>query len=255
MNPDRNPARAARSIVGVAALCTAVALQAGTPQTPCAQSEPERDCDLVVVLADFVFDLTRLKVEIAYPATEASFDDGAGAVDCAVDQSQDDAVGTFLDSPGKLVILLERAKGLRFGVLVRCGVRAAEDVDESDFTLSVVEAVDSKGNALQPPPQVGIDAFDCQTSTTVPSSTSLPETTTTIVTTTTLLEPEPVCGDADGDGRITAADALVALRTAVGLAACEPARCDVNGDTAVNSSDALLVLRAAVSLPGSLSCP
>ncbi len=58
-------------------------------------------------------------------------------------------------------------------------------------------------------------------------------------------------GDADGDGEVTVADALLALRTALGLK--EPSRrtriaCDLDGDGEVTVSDALLILRKAAEL-------
>ena len=59
--------------------------------------------------------------------------------------------------------------------------------------------------------------------------------------------------DADGDGRITSADARLALRRAVGLETCQegsPAflACDADGDGSVTAADARLILRAAVGL-------
>ena len=56
-------------------------------------------------------------------------------------------------------------------------------------------------------------------------------------------------GDADADGVITAADARLVLRAAVGLdAPKEPSVLDVDGDLSVTSSDARLVLRYSVGL-------
>ncbi|MBQ1553190.1 MAG: hypothetical protein IIZ66_06550 [Clostridia bacterium] len=54
-------------------------------------------------------------------------------------------------------------------------------------------------------------------------------------------------GDADGDGQITATDALLALRAAMGLIEGSDA-CDFNGDGAVDSQDALLILRYSMGL-------
>jgi hypothetical protein len=54
---------------------------------------------------------------------------------------------------------------------------------------------------------------------------------------------------------ITASDALLILRTAVGLEACEPCVCDVNDSGSITASDALAVLGAAVGQPVQLSCP
>ena len=60
-------------------------------------------------------------------------------------------------------------------------------------------------------------------------------------------------GDVDGDGNITAADARLALRKAVGLETYKensPAfsACDVNFDGRVTADDARLILRASVGL-------
>jgi hypothetical protein len=67
--------------------------------------------------------------------------------------------------------------------------------------------------------------------------------------------PKPACGDANIDGKISSADALLALRRAVGLGSCTPVLCDVTAPGGVTSSDALLLLRRAVSLSVTLSCP
>ncbi len=50
-----------------------------------------------------------------------------------------------------------------------------------------------------------------------------------------------------GGGRITATDALLALRAAMGLIEGSDA-CDFNGDGAVDSQDALLILRYSMGL-------
>ena len=60
-----------------------------------------------------------------------------------------------------------------------------------------------------------------------------------------------VPGDADGDGVVTAADALLVMRCALGTAELSPetaALCDTDGDGNVTLSDAVLILRAALGL-------
>lgn len=79
-------------------------------------------------------------------------------------------------------------------------------------------------------------------------------TTTTTSTTSSTLLGNVACGDADASGKITAADALAALRTSVDADACPLARCDADGDGAIEASDALAILRAAVGLPQVLNC-
>jgi hypothetical protein len=64
-----------------------------------------------------------------------------------------------------------------------------------------------------------------------------------------------LCGDADANGAVTAGDALVTLRTAVGAASCAADRCDSDGSSTVQVEDALRILRASLALPGaSLTC-
>lgn len=79
-------------------------------------------------------------------------------------------------------------------------------------------------------------------------------TTTTSTTTSTTAEP-PMCGDLNGDGRLTASDALAALRAGVGVAACPLWTCDWNGSGSVTAADALAVLKAAVGAGGDPHCP
>jgi hypothetical protein len=57
----------------------------------------------------------------------------------------------------------------------------------------------------------------------------------------------PITGDLNGDGRLTPADAVIALKMAAG--SCEPiAAADVSSDGMVNSLDALMILQAAAGL-------
>lgn len=62
-----------------------------------------------------------------------------------------------------------------------------------------------------------------------------------------------VCGDCDGDGSVDVADAVLALRAAVGLSSLsaeQMARCDVDGDGRLEVREAFDVLRLAVGLGG-----
>jgi hypothetical protein len=58
-----------------------------------------------------------------------------------------------------------------------------------------------------------------------------------------------VCGDVNGDGVVTAADAVIALEIAAGgSASCDPetfTAADVSGDGCVTSLDALMILQVA----------
>ncbi len=64
-----------------------------------------------------------------------------------------------------------------------------------------------------------------------------------------------VCGFARGELTITASDALIALRTAVGSQACANCICDVDSSSQVTATDALLLLRTAVGAGSPLHCP
>ncbi|MFN2425382.1 MAG: dockerin type I domain-containing protein [Candidatus Binatia bacterium] len=63
-----------------------------------------------------------------------------------------------------------------------------------------------------------------------------------------------LCGDANGDGKVNASDALATLRAAVGVTTCAPSICDVTGDGQVRAADALRVLQFAVGSVGALEC-
>jgi hypothetical protein len=60
-------------------------------------------------------------------------------------------------------------------------------------------------------------------------------------------QPASVMGDADGDGRCTEADALVALQMGVGLGIPQASHMDVDGDNRVTEVDALRILMWAVA--------
>jgi len=62
--------------------------------------------------------------------------------------------------------------------------------------------------------------------------------------------PGTVCGDANGDGRVTVTDGVQVLRAAAGLSSdCTPARCDVDGNGTISVTDGVNVLREAAALP------
>ncbi len=72
-----------------------------------------------------------------------------------------------------------------------------------------------------------------------------------VVSVTAEEEKDSIMGDADGNGKITAADARYSLRASVGLEALSEeltALLDVNKDKAVTAADARLILRASVGL-------
>lgn len=61
-------------------------------------------------------------------------------------------------------------------------------------------------------------------------------------------EPEVVLGDANGDGKVTAADATAVLKSIVGLATVDAAAADYNKDGVVNAADATAILKSIVGL-------
>jgi len=64
------------------------------------------------------------------------------------------------------------------------------------------------------------------------------------------------CGDADGNGSITASDALRTLRKAVGQnTSCPLYLCDTDSNGSVQTSDALRVLRKSVGQTVVMNCP
>ena len=70
-----------------------------------------------------------------------------------------------------------------------------------------------------------------------------------------LLVTDPIWGDANGDGIVTAADAATILRALVGLDQLSPVaafNADVNGDLQVTAEDAALILRYIVGMVESL---
>ena len=65
--------------------------------------------------------------------------------------------------------------------------------------------------------------------------------------------PDYTPGDVDGDGKISSADARLALRRSVSLedypaGSAQYLACDVDGDKKASSADARLILRASVGL-------
>lgn len=81
-----------------------------------------------------------------------------------------------------------------------------------------------------------------------------------VMTTESLNEDQ--CGDANRDLQITATDANMALRWAVGLPTghpfywrCMPRYCDIDGSGSITALDALGILRLSVELPSDPSCP
>jgi hypothetical protein len=109
----------------------------------------------------------------------------------------------------------------------------------------------------------GCSAPTTTTSTTLSSSTTMFETTTTMFETTTTTSstststtmPVQIPGDLDGDGEVSASDALDGARAAVGSGTCAPCVCDLNGDGRVTIVDALIVLKLATGQTPEINPP
>lgn len=80
-------------------------------------------------------------------------------------------------------------------------------------------------------------------------------TTSTVSASSTTLPLLAMCGDANDDQLITSIDALVALQAAVGASKCAPVRCDYNGSGQVSAPDAVLILKVAVGQVVEPMCP
>lgn len=68
-----------------------------------------------------------------------------------------------------------------------------------------------------------------------------------------------VCGDVNGDGKVTVTDGVIASRIAAGLVVAKPGSCafwaaDVDRSGAVSVTDAVNIQRAAAGLPAKLTC-
>lgn len=85
----------------------------------------------------------------------------------------------------------------------------------------------------------------------------LPVVTTSTTTSTSSTLPPQLCADVDDNGAVTAADALMILKAAVGGPECDEAGCicDVDGNGKRTAADALAALKIAVGLPVPTLCP
>jgi hypothetical protein len=64
-----------------------------------------------------------------------------------------------------------------------------------------------------------------------------------------------VCGDANGDGRVSVSDGVQTLRAAAGLSSSCDGDCDIDGSGAITVSDGVNVLRKAAGLATTDACP
>lgn len=112
-------------------------------------------------------------------------------------------------------------------------------------------SLDDLGNSSAGPPGVGGSRKPVLTIVVADATTT---TSTSTSTTSTTEEPLSRCGDINGDGKVSASEALFILRVAVGLQTCTLAMCDVDGSGKVNAADALRALRISVGVDLPLLC-
>jgi len=120
---------------------------------------------------------------------------------------------------------------------------------KSDFDLSAQSGFNQSFQQVNA--NITISSLVCSGDVTTTTTTS---TTTTSSTTTTTL-PAQICGDANGDAKFSAADALVILRASVGQKVCALCACDVDGSGKVSTVDALKALKKSVGADITLACP
>jgi hypothetical protein len=96
-------------------------------------------------------------------------------------------------------------------------------------------------------------AYDVTTPPSIVGRLYVNESVTTSSTTSTTLA-STLCGDADGNGSITASDALLTLSAAIGAGVCALCQCDLDNSGAITAADALRVLAEAVGLDGMPAC-
>jgi hypothetical protein len=161
-----------------------------------------------------------------------------------------DTGGTITDAT------LSKTGPLAFDVDVTAALLAALDNGHAflGFVFETDDAqtgtsIDDLGPGSAGPPGVGGASLPFLTIT-----PAAPPTTTSSSTTSTSMEPLSECGDASGDGTITAGDALFILRSAVGGSPCPIAVCDADGNGKLSAGDALRVLKAAVGAAIDLVC-
>jgi hypothetical protein len=149
---------------------------------------------------------------------------------------------------------------LFFDVDVTAALAAALEGEEDflGFVLATGDnlsatSVDDLGPSAGGPPGVGGSMMPFLTIVLAEPATTT-TTTTSTSTTSTSLEPYSFCGDASGDGKLAAGDALLVLRAAVGTGDCPLSVCDADGNDRLTATDAMRVLKVAVGGEASLVC-
>jgi cysteine-rich repeat protein len=120
-----------------------------------------------------------------------------------------------------------------------------------DEVLSLVDVLSVCGNGVVEGSETCddgnvVDADGCSSNCTIEQCGD-PVASSTAVTGS--IDPQPTTN------AVTASDALLVLRAAVGGQSCALCVCDVNDDGVVTATDALIVLKTAVGTGGALLCP
>ena len=182
-------------------------------------------CDVTLALTDAVT-IGALQLDVDYSQADGGFAGTGAAVQC--ESLAGDGLGAFHDDDfgERLTAGLASVAGIAGPVsLARCTFDAGPvDPVAQDFTIAVTEAKDPDSNPVTA--NVSIADITCAG-----------------------------CGDANGDGAVTATDARRALVASVNaLYACSGAACDVNASGRVDSVDALATLRMAIGITDDSIC-
>jgi hypothetical protein len=168
--------------------------------------------------------LGALQFRVDYGSTTGDFVGAARDVDCLNLTSANPVVFEDEDEQRRLSAKFVALAGIEGPAeLARCAFFGTVNPDIDDFVVSVVDA----------------------------SDLYLDPVAAAVVVSRVACSP---CGDPNGDGRITAADALFTLRAAIGIVGCGLEACDASGDGYVRANDGLIILKVAVGVPIGIHC-
>lgn len=271
-DPDLSP-------VSAPAISTRIFCDGDTTTTTIASTttttlSPTTECAVAVELADAVT-VGSLGIVVHYASAVGDFAGSGSAVLCTT--VAQGLFGTYFDDESartvtSALISLDGFAGP--SALFRCKfLPDAVTPVAGDFSIDVTDAGDTDSNPIVPRPAVAVSDITC----TDPAATTTTTTTTTVAVCgdgvvagaeacddgnltahdgcgpTCLIDT--LCGDADANGSITAADAQRVLRASIGLPpVCPLGPCDTNGDGNLAAGDAQRVLRRSVGLTVQLLC-
>ena len=195
------------------------------------------DCEIVFSLVDALA-LGAMDFSVDYSAAPGGFVGSGPDVSCTIDSGWNLGLANDEDDQRKLTAALVALFGFSGpGQVMSCSYEsgAIAPVAE-DFVVQVTSAADP---ATQPvSANVEISSLSC----TFDPAAAPPAARVSL------------CGDGDGNGVISAADALLVLRAGILNLTCDPGLCDASGDGMVTAVDALLILKYSLNLPVELFC-